>query len=114
LELQRGGESMVVGEPGAASTMVSELSAHGWEFDLTSDTTAAWVSGYYSGAAPLSRANVLGFALGRVSAPAGTENHRLLDEGDGSGRLEALDSAGSVLKAWRIDSLTDPSSVTTI
>ncbi len=109
-----GEEPRLTGEPGAASEMVSELAAHGWDLDLSEPLTAAWTSGYVSGAPPLPRSAVMGFALGRVSPPAGTVSHRLTDPGDGTGRLAALDAAGAVLKSWRIDSITDPGSVTTI
>lgn len=114
LQLQRAGETWTTGAPGAASEMVSELISHGWDLDVSDPATAAWAGGYVSADPPLPRPLVMGFALGRVSPPAGTASHRLLDPGDGTGRLEALAADGTVLKAWRIDSITDPGSVSSI
>tara|TARA_Y100000310_G_C20485632_1_gene716732 strand:- start:45 stop:446 length:402 start_codon:yes stop_codon:yes gene_type:complete len=93
----------------AYSEHVEVLLEKGSYLDLDDEVTAAWAAGYcLASDTAYPRAAVLGHTLGRVRAPEGVVCHRLHDA-DG-GLVEALDSDGAQLAAWRVD-LAQPDSV---
>jgi len=97
------GETRRLDGGGAISDQPTELTGRGHTLVGADPLTGAWSAGYaHAEGAPYQRPMVLGYALARLSAVAGTSTYRLTDRGDGDADVDALDAQGSTLATWRI------------
>lgn len=87
---------------GAITDQPVELDRRGYDLDLSDRLTADYAAGFEIEAdAPLTRAAVVGFALSRITPPAGVVRWRLLASA-ADAEMCALDAAGGTVGIWTV------------